>query len=88
MTLTPFVRTWAPSQRTTLLGGVVQILIYLRLSPCLANVGLFVCINLNIEDPYRLWGLCVVLGANIRVEENTIKIVKMILSLKVYMTYT
>ena len=32
----------APSQKTSLLGGVVQILIYLRPSPCLADVGLFV----------------------------------------------
>ena len=32
----------APSQKTSLLGGVAQILIYSRPSPRLADVGLFV----------------------------------------------
>ena len=32
----------APSQKTSLPGGVVQIFIYPRLSPCLADEGLFV----------------------------------------------
>ena len=36
------VRTRAPFQKTSLLGGVAQILIYLRPFPCLADVGLFV----------------------------------------------
>ena len=30
----------------------------------------------DVEDPYRVWGLCNVLEADARVEENTIKIVK------------
>jgi len=42
MTLIPFVRLGASSQKTTLLGGVAQILINSRTSPCLADVGLFV----------------------------------------------
>ena len=32
----------APSQKTSILGRVVQILIYLKLSPPLTDVGLFV----------------------------------------------
>ena len=32
----------APSQKPSFLGGVAQILIYLRPSPCLVDVGLFV----------------------------------------------
>ena len=36
------LRTRAPSQKTNLLGGVAQILINQRPSPCLADVGLFV----------------------------------------------
>jgi len=35
-------RTWGLSQKTSVLSGVIQILVYLRLSPCLADVGLFV----------------------------------------------
>ena len=35
-------RTWAPSQKTSLLGGVAQIFIYPRSSLRLADVGLFV----------------------------------------------
>jgi len=42
MTLIPIERFWAPSQKISLLGEVVQILIYQRSSQYLANVGLFV----------------------------------------------
>ena len=41
------VRTWAPSQKTGLVGGVAQILIYQIPSPYPANVRLFVCTILN-----------------------------------------
>jgi len=37
----------APSQKTNLLGGVAQILIYARPSLCLADMGLFVRTNFN-----------------------------------------
>jgi len=30
----------------------------------------------GVEDLYRLWGLCIMLKADVRVEENAIKIVK------------
>jgi len=42
MALIPIEGLGAPSQKTSLLGGVAQILIYLRPSPRLADVGLFV----------------------------------------------
>ena len=42
MTLIPLEVLGAPSQKTSLLGGVVQILIFPRPSPRLADVGLFV----------------------------------------------
>ena len=52
MALISFVKTWGTIQKTSLLGGVAQILIYPRPSPCLANVGLFVCTNLNRSHPW------------------------------------
>jgi len=42
MTLIPLVGVGAPSKKTSLLGGVTQILIYSRPSPRLADVRLFV----------------------------------------------
>ena len=42
MALIPLVGLEAPSQKTSLLGGVAQILIFPRPSPRLADVGLFV----------------------------------------------
>jgi len=43
----------APSQKTNLLSGVAQILIYQRPSPCLADVGLFVQPKENDSDYWR-----------------------------------
>ena len=42
MALIPFVRTRTPSQKTSMLGGVAQILKNPKASPCLADVVLFV----------------------------------------------
>jgi len=42
MALIPLEGLRAPSKKTSLLGGVAQILIFPRPSPCLADVGLFV----------------------------------------------
>ena len=42
MTLIPIEELRAPSQKTSLLSEVTQIIIYSRPSPCLADVGLFV----------------------------------------------
>ena len=42
MALIPTERLGTPSQKNSLLDGVVQILIYPRSSPPLADVGLFV----------------------------------------------
>ena len=43
----------APSQKTSLLGGVAQILIFPRPSPRLADVGLFVRPK-SQQKPYQL----------------------------------
>ena len=42
----------APSQKTRLLGGVAQILIYPRPSSCLADVRLFVRTNPNTSESW------------------------------------
>ena len=54
------VRLGAPSQNTSLFGGVAQILIYPRSSRCLADVELFIRPKFqqspsNKESPCKLW---------------------------------
>ena len=44
---TTHIRLGAPSQKVSLLGGIAQTLIYLRSSPSLTDVGLFVRAMLN-----------------------------------------